>query len=123
MVSTYSQLVRKHASRHYAPPVQKAVTCIESDLSGELGLKELARLQGISPSYLSTLFKKETGQALADYVQQRRVGYARQLLASTKLQVQTIARYCGIPDVNYFSKQYAGMTPMEYRTQEQGRTP
>ena len=88
--------------------------------------EELARLQGISPSYLSTLFKKETGKTLTDYVQQRRVGYARQLLASTKLQVQTIAQYCGIPDVNYFSKtfkKYAGMTPMEYRAQEQGRTP
>lgn len=120
MVRSYSRLVRKHAVGHYSPLIQKTVTCIESDLRGKLGLKELAELQGISPGYLSTLFRKETGRTLTDYVAGRRVDYARQLLGSTKLQVQTIAQYCGIPDVNYFSKtfkKYTGITPVEFRAQ------
>ena len=40
------------------------------------------------------------------------------LLNSTSMQIQTIALYCGIPDVNYFTKtfkKYIGKTPREYR--------
>ena len=40
------------------------------------------------------------------------------LLNSTNMQIQTIAQYCGIPDVNYFTKtfkKYIGKTPKEYR--------
>jgi len=40
------------------------------------------------------------------------------LLNATDMQVQTIAQYCGIPDVNYFTKTFkriVGKTPKEYR--------
>jgi len=118
MVRSYCRLVKKHASKHYSTPVEKAVTSIEADISGDLSLQALAKQQGINPSYLSTLFKKETGQTLTDYVNQRRVDHARHLLSTTKLQVQTVSQHCGISDVNYFSKtfkKYVGKTPLEYR--------
>lgn len=72
----------------------------------------------MNSSYLSTLFKKENGTTLTDYVNQKRVEHAIFLLNSTSLQVQSIAQQCGIPDVNYFSKTFkkiVGKTPMEYR--------
>ena len=40
------------------------------------------------------------------------------MLRSGTLQVQTVAQYCGIPDVNYFSKlfkRYTGVSPKEFR--------
>jgi YesN/AraC family two-component response regulator len=72
----------------------------------------------ISAAYLSTLFKKETGVTLTDYVNKRRVDYAIFLLNTTQLQIQTIAGYCGVTDVNYFTrifKKYHGMTPLKYK--------
>lgn len=118
MVRSYCRLVRKHSIRHYSPPVQKAITFIDSDLTADLSLSALARMQSVSAGYLSSLFKQETGQTLTEHVNQKRVKYAMQLLKSTKLQIQTIAQHCGILDVQYFSKmfkKYVGKTPKEYR--------
>lgn len=118
MVSTYCRLVTKHSSLKYSLFIRKTLVFIDVDLSGDLSLHTLAAIQNISSGYLSALFKKEVGVTLTDYVNSRRVKQASQLLRSTVLQVQTIAQYCGIPDVNYFSKtfkRYLGCTPKDYR--------
>ena len=118
MSHSYCRLVKRHATLQYSLPVQKTILYIDSDLSCDLSLKTLAELQNINASYLSTLFKRETGQTLTDFVNQRRVQLALHLLSTTKLQIQTIAQHCGIPDINYFSKifkKYTQMTPTEYR--------
>jgi len=118
MFRTYCRLVRRHSTKQYSLPVQKAIIYMDSDLSSDLSLKTLANLQNVSASYLSSLFKKETGQTITDYVNNKRVRLAMQLLGTTKLQIQTIAQHCGILDVNYFTKmfkKYVGQTPKEYR--------
>ena len=123
MVHTYCRLVRKHKAQHYSPQVEKAVLCIESDLSGDLSLHTLAELLGISPGYLSTLFRQETGKTVTDFVTEKRMDHAAQLLRSSTLQIQTVALYCGISDVNYFSKlfkRHHGITPREFRKLEAG---
>lgn len=118
MFHAYCRLVRKKSLKGYSPPVQKAIALIDADLSVSLNLRTLANSLNISSSYLSSLFKKETGQTLTDYILARRMDQARQLLSRTKLQVQTIAQHCGIVDVHYFSKLFkkaTGMTPKEFR--------
>lgn len=118
MYRGYCRLVRRHATRDYSPPVRRAIACIVGDLNGDLSLKALAAIQKINPSYLSTLFKKETGRTITDYVNYKRINFAVQLLTSTKLQIQIVAQHCGIPDVNYFTKvfkRYAGKTPRQFR--------
>ena len=122
MVHSYCRLVRKHSSKHYSPPIQKTLAYIDADLTGDLSLRALSSMQGISNSYLSALFKKETGQTITDYVNKKRVQRAVQLLSTTKLQIQTISQYCGISDVNYFSKifkKYTNKTPKEFRKDKQ----
>ncbi len=118
MFRSYCRLVRRHSTKDYSPPVQKAIACIDSDLTANLSLSTLSRALSISSSYLSTIFKKETGQTLTDYINHRRVSHARHLLETTGLQVQTVAQHCGIADVHYFSKVFkriTGYTPKEYR--------
>jgi len=122
MFRSYCRLVSKNSSGQYSPPVQKAIMHIDVNLDSELNLKLLAGIQNMNASYLSALFKKETGQTLTDFINQKRIRQAEQLLAATKLQVQTVAQHCGISDVNYFSKlfkKYTGRTPNEYRKEEQ----
>lgn len=124
MFRTYCQLVRKHTMKDYSPIVQQAILSVEANLSGALNLRTLSQSLNISGSYLSTVFKKETGQTLTDYIANRRVERAMELLRTTKLQVQTIAQHCGIVDVHYFSrifKRITGQTPREYREHLLGR--
>lgn len=118
MFRSYCRLVRKQSMKHYSPPVQKAITCIASDLTADLSLRALAEMQNVSAGYLSALFRQETGQTLTEYVNQKRIHLAKQLLLTTKLQVQTVAQHCGILDIHYFSrlfKKHTGKTPKEYR--------
>lgn len=118
MFRTYCKLVRKTAVQSYSPPVQKVIVQINADLSADLSLKTLAHIQSLNASYLSDLFRQETGETLTNYVNRMRIEQAKSLLSSTKLQIQTIAQHCGILDVNYFSKlfkKHVGMSPMEWR--------
>lgn len=118
MVQSYCRLVKKHSMRNYSSVVQRAITYIDADLSADLSLRTLAAAQNINASYLSSLFKKETGETITEHVNKKRIEHAVHLLQSSKLQVQSIAQHCGISDVNYFSKlfkKHMGMTPREYR--------
>ena len=118
MVKKYCRLVNKHSQKSYSLLIQKVTTQIESDLSSDLSLNNLASIFGVNPSYLSSLFKKETGVTLTEYVNKKRVERAKELLLSTNLQIQNISQRCGILDVNYFTKtfkKHTGLTPKKYR--------
>ena len=119
MFQSYCRLVREKASS-YSPLVKSVVTAIDSDPSAELSLSSLAKQLNVSNVYLSTIFKKETGKTVTEYINDKRIAYAKHLLRTTSLQVQTVSLHCGIMDVHYFSKlfrQKTGMTPSCYRAQ------
>ena len=118
MFSSYCRLVRKHSMKSYSPIVQKVILLIDSDLSANLSLSSLAATQNVSSGYLSTIFKRETGKTITEYISDERIKLASRLLTTTHLQIQTIALHCGIVDVQYFSKIFkkkTGKTPKEYR--------
>lgn len=118
MFRTYCRLVRKHSMKDYSLLVQKTILLIDSDLSADLTLSTLAHQQNVTAGYLATVFKRETGKTVSEYIRQRRIKHASYLLATTHLQVQTVALHCGIVDVQYFSKIFkkeTGKTPKEYR--------
>lgn len=118
MVRKYTLLVKNHSLRGYSPVIRRVMINIDSDLAADLSLSRQAQLLEVNPSYLSTLFKKETGLTLTEYVTRKRIDQAIFLLNSTNMQIQTVAAYCGIPDLCYFTKTFkklVGMTPTEYR--------
>lgn len=123
MIHKYCLLVKNHNMNQYSQPVQHVILQIDSDISGDLSLHAHAERLKINASYLSALFKKETGTTLTDYVNQKRIDFAIYLLNATSMQIQTIAQYCGMPDVNYFTrtfKRIIGITPSQYRRHTRG---
>ncbi len=118
MVKVYCQLVNKYSVKDYSPTVQKVIVMIESNLASDLTLSELATTLNINASYLSTVFKKEMGKTVTGYVNEKRIELAQELLKTTNLQIQTVAQYCGIVDVHYFTrlfKKLTGLSPKQYR--------
>ena len=118
MIRKYCLMVRNYSMKQYALPVQKVMIHIDSQLSADLSLTAMANMLQINASYLSALFKKETGVTLTEYVNKKRIDHAILLLNSSDAQIQTIAQHCGITDVNYFTKLFkkqVGKTPKEYR--------
>lgn len=118
MIKKYCRLVNRHSQKNYSLLIQKVITRIDADITADLSLKTQAEFLNVNPSYLSALFKKETGTTLTEFVNKKRVEKAKHLLRSTNMQIQTIAQNCGIYDVNYFTKvfkKYTDKTPKEYR--------
>lgn len=119
MIQAYCRLVHQHTMRDYSAPVRKAILLLKADLSAGWTLEQLSAQVGVSGSYLSGLFRKETGRTITRFVTDCRISKAKQLLSGTNWQVQTVAQHCGMVDRHYFSrifKKETGMTPNQYRT-------
>lgn len=118
MIRKYCLLVKNHSLKAYSLLIQKVITRIDTDLTLDHSLKTYAELLSVHPSYLSSLFRKETGVTLTEYVNQKRVEHGVFLLNTTNMQIQTIAQQCGFSDINYFTrifKKRIGKTPSEYK--------
>jgi len=86
----------------------------DSELSLEVVCAEL----GVSAAYMSTVFKKETGQGFVSFLTELRMDKALELLAGTDLKTYQIAERIGYTDPNYFSyvfKKKFGMSPSKYK--------
>lgn len=124
MIRKYCMLVRNYSLAGYSPLIQRVINHIEMNLSEPLSLRQLSDLFSINSSYLSTLFKKEMGMTITDYINNQKIRFAITLLNKTDAQIQNIASQVGIHDVNYFIKVFKkinGMTPKEYRDSIKGR--
>jgi two-component system response regulator YesN len=83
-----------------------------------LTIDSIAEHFNIHRSTLSTLFKRNTDLSAKDYITDKRLKKAEQLLTSTQDKISDISSMCGFSDPNYFSRMFRkarGMTPREYR--------
>lgn len=83
-----------------------------------ISLSEVAKKFYLNLSYLSRIFKQETGQTFVDYLMKLRMEKALKLLDETDLMVYQIADEVGINDSHYFSicfKKYTGLSANDYR--------
>ncbi|MUT68296.1 helix-turn-helix domain-containing protein [Paenibacillus sp. NEAU-GSW1] len=106
---------------HYSPAVQDCLREIANRLYSDVTLDGLAERINLSPSYLSSLFKKEVGLTFSDYVQRERVEEAKNLLALTDDSITDIAAWLNFNDQSYFNKvfkKWQGITPKAYRHAE-----
>jgi len=117
MFKGYCKLVNKHSTSKYSKLIRDVIIYIDYDLTADLSLGAVAELNEVSASYLSTVFKRETGISYIDYVNRQRMEMAKHLLKTTRLQIQTIAQHCGFVDTQYFSKVFKekmGISPTHY---------
>lgn len=99
-------------------PVRDAKEYLERHFTENPTLEEVADIVAISPAYLSTLFKRETGIGFSDYVIQLRCEEAKRLMRESGESVVVIAEKVGYHDARYFSrifKKTVGLKPSEYR--------
>lgn len=115
----FTELVDDLTDESQSEVVDQVKQLIAENISlGNLQREELANMVHISPGYLSRIFKKETGMALSDYITQKRISVAKQLLVKTKLPITTVAERIGITYPSYFTKLFkekVNMTPQEFR--------
>lgn len=102
----------------HADILHKAVGYMRENLSGKIGLEDLAEHVGLSRSYLSTILKAELGMTFTDYLNMMRIEKSKELLLNPVLSLAEIADLTGYSDQSYFTKKFAqltGMSPGQYR--------
>jgi two-component system response regulator YesN len=93
----------------------------EIDYKQDLSLTRIASDANYNLSYVSRLFKAETGTSYLKYLTDIRLQKARQLLRETNLSIGQVAKEVGYRDDKHFIKTFkrvVGMTPSEYRGNE-----
>ncbi|MGI8868826.1 MAG: helix-turn-helix domain-containing protein [Mycobacteriales bacterium] len=133
-VRALGELARTELDRPLVPPhldesswpaeVRRLASWIDRNLDRALTRADLERVSGRGTSTLHDLVARYLGAAPMEYVAQRRMERARQLLSATHLPVTTVGRRCGYLDPYYFSrvfKRHTGDSPRAFRARR--RTP
>ncbi|MBI4026578.1 MAG: helix-turn-helix transcriptional regulator [Verrucomicrobia bacterium] len=90
----------------------------ESHIRETIILRDWAGSTGWNPVYFGRMFKLETAYRPMKWLEERRMGIARELLLGGDLSIARVAESVGYPDSFYFSqvfKKYFGRPPLQYR--------
>ena len=97
--------------------VEAAKEYVRENYGEKLTLAAIASKIGISQGYLSSVFKKQTGGNLNDYINQMKIEKAKELLEKLEYMMYEISDMLGFENPYYFSKVFkklTGITPSEY---------
>lgn len=117
-ITEYCKLVSKHSLVKYTPMVRQALNYINTHLSSDIHLPEIATAINVSPNYLSAVFNRETKQSISTYINKKRVDKAIELLETSNSSIEDVASFVGFSDMNYFTRVFKGikgMTPSDFR--------
>ncbi|WP_308636294.1 response regulator [Paenibacillus silvisoli] len=122
MESVYGELtgLLRAGYASYSPYVMSAVQYIQANYRSNISLQQTAEGIGINASYLSSLFKKETGLGFVEYLNRKRVEVAQVMLGEGE-KVKEVYAKAGFNNYNYFFKVFkemTGMTPSVYERQQ-----
>jgi two-component system response regulator YesN len=98
--------------------VKKCIAFIRDNYHRNIGLSEAARHAEVSHSYLSFIFKQETGINFNAWLSRYRVEEAKKLLKSTNMRIYEVAEKTGFSNPYYFSKvfkEYTGLNCKNFR--------
>lgn len=101
-----------------APAMLRLLEYIDTHLSEDLRLNDLADMININPAYLSSVFGKYNGLSLSQYIMRKRVYNAIQLLQHSEHTVLDVAHQCGFNTLSGFYKAFKKITnrvPSDYR--------
>ena len=102
----------------YSRPVLQCMDLISQNLHLPIRTTFLAEQVGLNQSYLSTLFKRETGIAISDYIMAERIETAKNMLRYSDYSASQISEILSFSSQSHFIKsfrKYEGMTPGDYR--------
>lgn len=103
----------------YSKPIIQCVDYIYFHLHEQIRLSELAENVGLNASYLSALFKREMGRSFSDYILDKRIEAAENMLKHSDYTYAEISAYLAFSSQSYFGKLFkarTGYTPKAYRS-------
>ena len=100
------------------PRISRAVEFVEAHYMTDVSLLDIGRAAGLSPTHLTSLFQRETGQTPYSYVIDRRLKQATYLLRNTDLTIAQVSYDAGFADQQHMTRAFSarlGRTPKAVR--------
>ena len=113
-----SARVRSHGWTDYQERIGRVTAYIHDHLADELDLNRLAEVAHLSPYHWHRVYHALHGETIAATVRRLRLHRASGYLANTTMAVAQIARKCGYPNAQSFTRAFGsayGMSPAHYR--------
>ncbi len=107
----------------YSPLVNKCIEYIIKRMPEKLSLSDISKELHVTPKHISSLFNRDTGMSLSDFMQDLRIEEAKHLLIYTNLNYPEISNILCFGSQSYFNQVFrrkTGMTPKEFRNKEKG---
>lgn len=98
---------------------RRALSYIDARLAENISLANVARECSLSVAQFARAFKRSTGLAPYQFLTERRVDRARELLSRTSMPLAEVAMRCGFADQSHFTKVFRramGASPGSFRT-------
>lgn len=98
--------------------MKQMLTWIDENLGNDISLEDIAASASICPRECQRIFRRYLHYTPMEFLRQRRLLHAAELLASTDRSITEIALECGFSSPSYFSMQFkklSGHTPLAYR--------
>lgn len=122
---SFVELVEKervsHTKNNY---VEQAKLYVSKYYRQKLVVGDIAAYLGLNSSYLSHIFRKETGMTINEYIQKEKIAAAKKLLRNSDIDILGIAHYLSFSSQSYFGSVFrsiTGTTPQKYRDEHKLR--
>lgn len=117
-VREYVRIVQDLSKSKYSNIIQQAISYIYKNLTIRITLEGIAKAIFVHPNYLSSLFKKEVGMNLSEFIVKTRITESMYYIRYTNTKISDIASFYQFCNQSYFTqsfRKWIGMTPNEYR--------
>lgn len=98
--------------------IDNAIDFINSHLSQNVTIKEISAACGISATYLQKLFKNRYGKTIHEFIIEKKLTQAKNMLEKSSFSIADIAKHCGFgcrEQLNYEYKKVYGVSPAKHR--------
>ena len=112
--TTAASVPAKHNGGLSGHNLRRVTEFIDSSLADDVSLGEIAAIAGLSPYHFSRAFRRSTGTSPQQYVTQRRVDLAKELLARPELPIVEISLRTGFKNQSHFTtlfRKYTNFNP------------
>lgn len=118
IIREYCLLVDKERYKDKQQVVRNCILYINDHIREKISLNDISDYLDVNKSYLSSIFNREMGFSIVDYIHERRISNSKYLLANTDFSISEISDYIGYFDTSYFIRIFKSVTkttPLKYR--------
>lgn len=117
MVLFYAEKMHNLKRKIISKPVRLAINCIDENLHKKITTAKLAEIAKCNRSYLCIIFKDQIGKSINNYITEKRLDVAKNMLLTEEFSISDIAFTLAFPSQSYFCKvfkNYTARTPREF---------